>query len=96
MKELSNVQSLLTILLSRLEEKDVYQPWFSAVQGLAVENGPLDKFKQALQTVEERMTYRGLTNVMFWVFEDEELNAVLASSERLRTLLEIALQKDYM
>lgn len=95
-KELGNIDNLLRSLRFRIEEKDVYQPWVSAVHALAVENGPLDKVKQALQTVEENMTNRGLMSTMFWIFEDEEWNAVSASSERLKPLLEIALQKDYV
>ncbi|CAN9393024.1 unnamed protein product [Alternaria alternata] len=56
--EASNLYNLLTNLRFRPEEGHGHQSWFSAVQALAVENGPLDQFKQALETLQAKMTDR--------------------------------------
>ncbi|OAL55288.1 hypothetical protein IQ07DRAFT_595009 [Pyrenochaeta sp. DS3sAY3a] len=95
-KGLGHIRNLLTNLGVRLEKEDAYQPWFSAVHALAVKNGPLDELKQALQDLESDLTMSGLmTNALFWKIERGEVNAVLASIERLKTLLEITLQTDH-
>jgi hypothetical protein len=96
--EASNLYNLLTKLRFRLEERRGHQPWFSAVQALAVENGPLDQFKQALETLQAKMTDGGrlkkFREALLWKFKKEEVNAILARMERLKTLVEIALQMD--
>ncbi|KAF2022679.1 hypothetical protein EK21DRAFT_105656 [Setomelanomma holmii] len=93
--EASNIHNLLTNLRFRLEEGHAHQPWFNAVQALAVEHGPLDQFKQALETLQAKMTDGGrLKNALIWKFKKEEVDAILARMERLKTLIEIALQMD--
>ncbi|KAF2787420.1 ankyrin, partial [Melanomma pulvis-pyrius CBS 109.77] len=93
--EASNIHNLLTNLRSRLEEGHAHQPWFNAVQTLAVENGPLDQFKQALETLQSKMTDGGrLKNALIWKFKKEEVDAILAQMERLKTLIQFVLQID--
>ncbi|KAH5034899.1 hypothetical protein HBI75_092960 [Parastagonospora nodorum] len=97
--EASNLHSLLTNLRFRLEDGHGHQPWFSAVQALAVENGPFDQFKQALETLQTKITYGGrlkkAREALLWKFKKEEVDAILARMERLKTLVEIALQMDH-
>jgi hypothetical protein len=99
--EASNLHNLLTNLRFRLEEEGHgHQPWFSAVQALAVENGPLDQFKQALEILHAKMTDGGrlkkAREALLWKFKKEEVDAILARMERLKTLVEIALQMDHL
>lgn len=98
--EASNLHNLLTNLRFRLEEGHGHQPWFSAVQALAVENGPLDQFKQALETLQAKMTDGGrlkkVNQALIWKFKKEEVDTILARMERLKTLVEIALQMDHL
>jgi hypothetical protein len=95
--EASNVYNLLTNLRFRLEEGHAHQPWFNAVQALAVKSGPLDQFRQALETLQVKMTDGGrLKNSLIWKFKKEEVDAILARIERLKTLIEIALQMDHL
>ncbi|KAL8811242.1 MAG: hypothetical protein Q9223_007574, partial [Gallowayella weberi] len=97
--EAYNLHSLLLNLKVRLEEEDASQPWYIAVRGLAVENGPLDQFKQALEMLQAKMTDGGrLKNAgeaLIWKFKKEEIASTLARMERLKTLIEIALQMDH-
>jgi hypothetical protein len=98
--EASNIHSLLTNLRFRLEERHGHQSWFTAVQALDVENGPLDQFKQALETLQAKMTDGGrlkkVGEALLWKFKKEELDAILVRMDRLKTLIEIALQMDHL
>ncbi|KAF1839233.1 hypothetical protein BDW02DRAFT_231592 [Decorospora gaudefroyi] len=98
--EASRLYSLLIRLKCRLEEGDASQPWYVAVRALAVENGPLDQFKQALETLQVGMINGGRLkragNALMWKFKKEEIAGVLARMERLKTLIEIALQMDHL
>jgi len=98
--EASNLHNLLTNLRFRLEEGHGRQPWFHAVQALAIENGPFDQFKQALETLQTRMTDGGrlkkVSEALIWKFKKEEVDDILARMERLKMLVEIALQMDHL
>ncbi|KAF1936856.1 hypothetical protein EJ02DRAFT_73986 [Clathrospora elynae] len=97
--ETSNLYGILTNLRSRLEEGGSSQPWYTAVRALAVENGPLDQFKQALETLQVKMTNGGRLNkageALMWKFKKEEVASILGRMEHLKTLVEIALQMDH-
>jgi hypothetical protein len=98
--ETSNLNSLLINLRFRLEGGDASQPWYVAVRALAVENGPLDQFRQALETLQAGMTDGGrlkkARDALMWKFKKEEVAAILTRMERLKTLVEIALQMDHL
>lgn len=98
--EASNLHNLLTNLRFRLEAGHDHAPWFSAVQALAVENGPLDQFKQALETIQAKMTDGGrlkkAREALLWKFNKEEVDGILARMERLKALVGIALQMDHL
>lgn len=98
--EASNLHSLLVNLRFRLEEEDASQPWYTAVEALAAKDGPLDQFQQALETLEAKITDGGrLTKageMLIWKFKKDEIEIILARMERLKTLVEIALQMDHL
>ncbi|KAL8893509.1 MAG: hypothetical protein Q9192_005193 [Flavoplaca navasiana] len=97
--EASNLHSLLINLRFRLEGSDTSKPWYIAVRALAVENGPLDQFKQVLETLQAEMTDGGrlqqFVDRLKWKFKREDIAIILARMERLKTLIEIALQMDH-
>jgi hypothetical protein len=98
--EASNLHSLLTNLRFRLEG-DVQDDWFTAIKALNVENGPLDQFKGALILLQDKMTMgRGrlehISKSLVWKFKKEEIDHILQSIERLKTLVGIALQMDHL
>ncbi|OAG02463.1 uncharacterized protein CC84DRAFT_1022712 [Paraphaeosphaeria sporulosa] len=98
--EASNVHSLLLSLRFRLEEGSADAPWYTAVRALGVENGPLDQFKQALEALQTKMTDGGRLKkageALVWKFKKEEITSILDRIERLKTLVEIALQIDHL
>ncbi|KAH8727407.1 ankyrin repeat domain-containing protein [Phaeosphaeriaceae sp. PMI808] len=97
--EVSNLHSLLLNLRFNLEEGNANTPWHTAIRALAVENGPLDQFKQALEALQTKMTDRGrlrkAEDILIWKFQKEEVDGILSRIERLKTLVEIALQRDH-
>ncbi|KAH7366579.1 ankyrin repeat domain-containing protein [Pyrenochaeta sp. MPI-SDFR-AT-0127] len=96
--EASNLHSLLLNLRFRLEEGNAGEPWYTAVRALAVDNGPLDQFKKALEMLQTKMTDGGrlkqASQALVWKFKKEDIASILAQMERLKTLIEIALQMD--
>ena len=84
----------------RLEEGSSNESWYTAVRALGVENGPLDQFKQALEELQAKMTGGGRLkkagDALVWKFSKEEVTSILARMERLKTLVEIALQMDHL
>ncbi|ORY04774.1 hypothetical protein BCR34DRAFT_591111 [Clohesyomyces aquaticus] len=97
--EISNLHSLLYTLHDRIENRDSTQPWHITVQDLAVKNGPLDQFKQALETLQSKITEEGRLNrvgkALVWNFEKEEIASILDRIERLKSLVEIVLRMDH-
>lgn len=98
--EASNLFGLLVKLRYRLEEERSDNSWHNAVQNLGVKNGPLDQFKQVLEQLQTRITGRGrLKNIgdkLMWKFSKEEINSMLARMERLKTLVQVALEMDHL
>jgi len=98
--EASSLNSLLVSLRFRLEEGSSNESWYTAVRALGVENGPLDQFKQALEELQAKMTGGGRLkragDALVWKFSKEEVTSILARMERLKTLVEIALQMDHL
>jgi hypothetical protein len=102
--EAANLNSLLTALRFRLEEEETNStmPWYTAIRALAVENGPLDQFKQALEELQNRMTggsgsrAQRFGDVLVWKFKKEEIASILSRMERLKTLIQVALQMDQL
>jgi hypothetical protein len=98
--EASNLHSLLVNLRFRLEEGGASQPWYTAVRALAVQRGPLDQFKRALEMLHDKITDGGRLKkageALIWKFKREEIASVLGRMERLKSLIEIALQMDHL
>ena len=98
--EAANLNSLLTALRFRLEEGSSGTPWYTALQALAIENGPLDQFKQALEQLQRKMTggskMRKAGDALIWEFKKEEIASILGRMERLKTLVQVALQIDHL
>ncbi len=95
---LSSLYGLLVSLRCRLEESSANTPWHTAIRALGVENGPLDQFKQALELLRARLAPKaGLSKVgeaLVWKFKKEEIAKILDTMERLKTLIDMALQMD--
>ena len=98
--EAANLNSLLTALRFRLEEGDSNISWYTVVQTLATEDGPLDQFKQALEQLQSKIVSKGkmgkVGNALVWSFKKEEIASILGRMERLKSLVDVALQMDHL
>jgi len=98
--EISNSNTLLLKLDLWLSESNSEDPWYVEVHALAIKDGPLDQYKQALQhlltKVEPKNKVQKLANVLTWNFIKEEVAGVLARMERLKSLVSIALEMDHL
>ncbi|KAF2679335.1 hypothetical protein K458DRAFT_347022, partial [Lentithecium fluviatile CBS 122367] len=97
--EISNIRNLLCNLRDHVQKGDPNQPWYTTVGALAAPNEPLDQFRQALEELQSKMTDRGRLKkageALVWRFKKEDVASILDRIERLKTLVEIALQMDH-
>lgn len=100
--EASNVYCLLTNLKYRLEEaKSENVSWHAAVRSLAIANGPLDQYKSALKQLQSKVTtastsrLRKAGRALVWKFTKDEVAGILSRIERLKSLIQIALEMDH-
>lgn len=98
--EAANLNSLLTTLRFRLEESDPNTPWYTTVRALAIENGPLDQYKETLELLQMKMTggsgLKRARSALLWSFKKGEIASILATMERLKTLVQVALEMDHL
>ncbi|ORX96685.1 hypothetical protein BCR34DRAFT_578502 [Clohesyomyces aquaticus] len=98
--EMLNLCGLLYKLRDHIEQGNSTQPWYFAIHDLAVKNGPLDQFKQALETLQTKMgagnRFNKAGEALLWKFKKEEISSILGQIERLKSLVELALQMDHL
>jgi len=96
--EACNLQNLLINLRYCLDQGRTGDPWFTAVRALNIENGPLDQYKQALEQlrsgVEIKDGVQEIKRRLLWKFSTEEVESILARMERLKRLVNIALEME--
>jgi hypothetical protein len=96
--EASNLYGLLIALRFRVEEARSDDPWFNQVKLLGTGNGPLDQFKDILETmVNQLSTSRKRDQIkaaLLWKFTKKEVENALARMERLKSLISCALTND--
>jgi hypothetical protein len=97
--EASNLYNLLVTLRLRLEESSD-ELWYAEVRALDVENGPLDQYKHALEQLQKKITsgsgIKKIGNTLWWKFSKEEVTSILSRMERLKKLVQIALEMDHL
>jgi hypothetical protein len=97
--EASNLYNLLVTLRLRLEESSD-ELWYAEVRALDVENGPLDQYKHALEQLQKKITsgsgIKKIGNTLWWTFSKEEVTSILSRMERLKKLVQIALEMDHL
>jgi hypothetical protein len=101
-REAASLFALLTDLRYRLEEANATDPWFTGIRSLGGAGGPLDQFRDAIDDLARKLKpdksskMRKLAGAVFWPLDKNEINTVLAKIERLKTLVNPALQKDHL
>ena len=98
--EIKNLNILLLKLSLRLDEDDAESRWYTEVQALADKDGPLDQFKQDLELLERKTTEKNrlkkLGEALVWKLKKEEVAIIIGRIERLKTLIQTALELDHL
>jgi hypothetical protein len=98
--EASNLSNLLVSLRYRLEEGRSNEAWYKEVNSLGVQDGPLDQYKHALEKLQLKVLggtgLAKIGNALVWKFGKEEVGCILSRIERLKSLVQIALQMDHL
>jgi hypothetical protein len=98
--ELSTSNTLLLQLKVRLAESSSQEEWYTEVQALGVKDGPLDQYKQALddllKKVKDPNKIQKLTKILLWFWVKEEVTRLFDKTERLKSLVSIALEMDHL
>lgn len=99
-REATGLLALFTDLRYRMEETASTDPWFSGLQSLGGEGGPLMEFKSAMEDIADKLApptrVVNLRRVLSWTLDKKEIGAILSKIERLKTLVGLALQKDHL
>lgn len=99
-RETSSLSGMLNTLVSFVNDEDSNEPWLHAVSELVSPNGPLNAFSIALQELKNRITpvsgIRRLGQALFWKQIKDDVQNLLSRIERLKSLVELALDLDHM
>lgn len=98
--EVSTLQYLLNSLKDCLKTASPNEPWSRHVEGLGIPNGPLDQYKDALEQMQSKLASKddskGLRHALLWKFKEKEVASILSRIERLKSLVQIALEMDHL
>ncbi|KFY52229.1 hypothetical protein V496_08591 [Pseudogymnoascus sp. VKM F-4515 (FW-2607)] len=100
-KEAQSLSDLLTKLICRVNEgRDKSEGWYKEVEALGEPDGPLGQYGAALEKLRRKIKSReGLAkigNVLLWKFIKEDVASILLQIERIKSLIQIALQMDHL
>ena len=94
--EVTSVTGLLSCLKDLADREQERSPSTSAARLLAVEDGPLSQFKQALERLSSKLApVTGLKKAgktLMWPFQKREISDILKIIERQKTYFVLALQ----
>ena len=81
---------------NKVEEENQTEPWFEGIKSLAVENGPLDQLREALEQLAKKLKPRtgvkGVTRAWIWTLDKNYCDEILKKVERLKSRINLALQ----
>jgi hypothetical protein len=98
-QEAPGLCGLLTTLQIHILGGRNSEPWFNAVRTL--EHGPLDQYKAALKQFVSKVSpgegrRERLAQRLTWAFVKDDIKDLLGKTERLKSLVQIALQMDHL
>src|SRR5215471_8670473 len=95
-RETANLLALLTNMRYKAEEKKTTDPWFTGIRSLGAEKGPLEQFNRAMEELAKKLKPETGTNFggrLIWTLHKKECINILSKTERLKTLIGLALQE---
>ena len=103
--EASNLYGLLTSLRFRVEAVQSDDPWFQQVKMLGIHGGPLDQYKEILESMigpilsssSSSLSKKSqIKSALTWKFTKSEIENALKRMERLKTYINSALTQDLL
>lgn len=99
-REAAGLLALFTNLNDRVEETTSTDPWFIGLRSLGAKEGPLGQFKIAMEEIADKLApATGIVKVkrvLCWPLDKKEVDAILTKIERLKSLVNLALQNDLL
>ena len=102
-REATSLLSLFTDLRYRVEESQETassDTWFSGLKSLGRQGGPLDDFKFTMEELADKLKpaqgMKKIEKALCWTIEKKEIEAILLKIERLKSLINYALQNDHL
>jgi hypothetical protein len=97
--ETSNLSSLLVALLSQVDESS-NEPWHTQVRGLSGKDGLVYQYRVSLEQLKEKISDgHGIKKIMrtfLWKHIRDDAERILLRIERLKSLVQIALEMDHL
>jgi hypothetical protein len=97
--ETSNLSSLLVALLSRVDESS-NEPWHTKVRELGGKDGLIYQYRVALEQLKDKISsghgLKKMAKTILWKYIKEDADGILVRIERLKSLVQIALQMDHL
>ncbi|KAH4217774.1 hypothetical protein HBH70_194640 [Parastagonospora nodorum] len=96
--ETSNLSSLLLTLLSHIDESS-NEPWHTKVRELGGKDGLVYQYRVALEQLKDKILgghgLKKIAKTLLWKYIKEDAESILLRIERLKSLVQIALQMDH-
>jgi hypothetical protein len=97
--EIQNLRDLLVALLSRVDE-DSSDPWHANVRQMGGKDGLIYQYRVALEQLKDKIsTGEGLkktAKTLLWKYIQPDTERILLKIERLKSLVQIALEMDHL
>jgi hypothetical protein len=97
--EISNLSRLLARLLSHVDNSS-QDPWQTNVQELCEEDGLIYQYRIALEQLVDKISsghgLQKLAKTLLWKYIKDDVELILSKVERLKSLVQIALQMNHM
>lgn len=100
--EANSLYALLTSLKDFLviEDRDAYSDWRHAVSQLTIPNGPLEQYRTEvaglLEKIDPRSKLKKATQTILWKMTKDDVKDMLMRTERMKSVILIALEMDHM
>ena len=98
--EVCSVLSILVMLQDQLNQAKHDDSFSSMLMSLSVPSGPFEQLRTALELLSSKLTpmqgWRKLGKAFIWPFEREEIDDILRTIERQKTIFSLARQNDHI
>lgn len=98
--EITSVHGFLYLLKNKAEQPQWDETFFETMKSLNAFRGPLEQFKIVLERLATKLRpTQGLKKfgkALTWPFQKQEIEDILSSIERQKSLFSLALQNDHM